>query len=135
MVFVIDASVTLAWCFEDEATPLTEALLDRVAEEGAAAPALWEYEVSNALLVAERRRRISEAQAARLVELMQQLPVAVDRVPTPMPTLLAVARQHDLSTYDAAYLAMAERRGLPLATLDTRLRAAAGRGGVATPLG
>lgn len=135
MVFVIDASVTLAWCFEDEATPLTEALLDRVAEEGAAAPALWEYEVSNALLVAERRRRISEAQAARLVELVQQLPVAVDRVPTPMPTLLAVARQHDLSTYDAAYLAMAERRGLPLATLDTRLRAAADRGGVATPLG
>lgn len=130
MPFVIDASITMAWCFEDEATTATDTVLDRLADEEAFAPALWVLEVANVLLVAERRRRMTEAQASRFVEVLAQLPVRVDAT-APEPTaLLAAARRHRLSAYDAAYLTLAERLGLPLATLDTGLAEAAQSAGV-----
>ncbi len=129
MPFVVDASVTMAWCFEDEATPETEALLDRLQEDAATVPSLWELEVVNVLLVAERRNRLGEAQSARFLSLLGQLPISVDTV-SDVGAVLAAGRRHNLSAYDAAYLVLAEREGLALATLDASLAAAADSAGV-----
>lgn len=130
MTFVVDTSVTVAWCFEDESTPATEAILDRLATENALVPALWALEVSNVLLVAERRRRITEAQAVRFIALLRELPIDVDVAPPDLTAILATGCRHNLTAYDAAYLILAEREGLPLATLDRGLREAARAAGV-----
>ena len=131
MPFVVDASVALAWCFEDEATPQTEAVLDRLSHDTAVVPSLWELEVSNVLLAGERRDRLTESQSARFVALLAQLPILVDTASVDVGAVLAAGRQHVLTAYDAAYLVLAEREGVPLATLDARLRAAAQAVGVA----
>jgi len=128
--FVLDASVTLAWCFEDETTPETDALLNRLAEDAAITPTLWELEVVNVLLLAERRGLITESQAARFVSLLTQLPIHVDSAGADMGAVLAAGRHHGLTGYDAAYLVLAEREGIPLATLDAKVRAAAQAAGV-----
>ncbi len=130
MPFVLDASVALAWCFVDETTAETEAILDRLADDAAIVPPLWEFEVANALLVAERRGRLSEFQTARFVELLARLPIHVDMTSSDMAKLLALGRQHELSAYDSSYLVLAERDGIPLATRDERHRSAATRAGV-----
>lgn len=130
MPFVVDASVTLAWCFEDEASPQTEAILDLLSDDTAVVPSLWELEVSNVLLFGERRRRLTESQTARFVALLGQLPILVDSASVDMEAVLAVGRHHALTAYDAAYLVLAEREGVPLATLDVRLRNAARAVGV-----
>ena len=128
--FVLDASVTLAWCFEDEATPGTDGVLERLAEDAAIAPSLWELEVVNVLLLAERRGRITESQTARFVALLTQLPIHVDSAGPDMEAVLATGRHHGLTAYDAAYLVLAEREGIPRATLDAKLGAAAQVAGV-----
>lgn len=130
MPFVVDASVTLAWCFEDEASPQTETILDMLSDDTAVVPSLWELEVSNVLLLGERRRRLTESQTARFVALLGQLPILVDSAIVNMEAVLAVGRHHALTAYDAAYLVLAEREGIPLATLDTKLRNAARAVGV-----
>ena len=130
MPFVVDASLTLSWCFEDEATTETEAILDRLAEDTAVVPALWELEVANVLLLGERRKRLTEAQSARFMTLLQQLPILVDAARVDMTSVLAAGRRHGLTAYDAAYLVLAEHEGLPLATSDAKLRAAAETVGV-----
>ena len=129
-VFVMDTSVAMAWCFEDEATESTDAVLDRLRGDEAAVPAIWPLEVANVLLVAERRDRISEAQVSRFLELLTQLPIEVDDVPLDLAGIVAAGRRHELSSYDASYLVLAERLGAPLATLDRRLAKAADRAGV-----
>jgi predicted nucleic acid-binding protein len=129
-VFVIDASVTMAWCFADEATSGTEAVLDQFTGDEAVVPAVWPLEVANVLLVAERRLRLTEAQASRFLDLLQQLPISVDGAPTDLAAVIAAGRRHELSSYDASYLVLAERTGAPLATLDRRLADAATRAGV-----
>jgi predicted nucleic acid-binding protein len=129
-VFVVDASVTMAWCFEDEATAATDVILDRLTGEDAVVPSIWPLEIANVLLVAERRGRVSEAQASRFVELLAALPIEVDDVAPDLSAVLAAGRQHQLSAYDAAYLVLAERLGAPLATLDQRLVAVAEQAGV-----
>lgn len=131
MPFVVDASVTLAWWFEDEATPQTEAILDRLSDDTAVVPALWELEVSNVLLSGERRGRLTESQSARFVALLAQMPILVDTASVDMGAVLAAGRHHALAAYDAAYLVLAQREGVPLATLDSKLRAAAQAVGVA----
>ena len=130
MPFVVDASVTLAWCFEDEATSQTEAILDRLSDDTAIVPALWELEASNVLLLAERRSRLTESQSARFVALLGQLPIHVDSASVDMGAVLATGRRHALTAYDAAYLVLAEREGVALATVDTKLRSAAQAVGV-----
>ncbi len=120
----------MSWCFEDEATPKSDALLDRVVNDSALVPALWRLEVSNVLLAAERRSRISEAQATRFIALLGQLPITVDSDGASMSELLTVGRAHGLSAYDTEYLALAAKRGLPLATTDMQLRAACKSAGV-----
>ena len=125
MGFVIDASVTLTWCFADERTPATESLLDRVAEERVVAPALWISETTNALLSAIRRGRVTPDHASQLQSLLTDLPIEIDTAPSDRRALLEMARRHALSAYDATYLLLAQRTALPLATLDSRLREAA----------
>jgi predicted nucleic acid-binding protein len=129
-VFVIDTSIAMAWCFEDEATEATDAVLDRLRDEEAAVPAIWPLEVANVLLVAERRGRLSEAQVSRFLELLTQLPIEVDDAPRDLAGIVAAGRRHDLTSYDASYLVLAERLGASLATLDQRLAKAAERAGV-----
>ena len=128
---VIDASVAMAWCFEDEANDESDAILDQVVSDGAVVPVLWTQEVANVLLVAERRWRVTEAQSAQFTTLLSQLPIVVaPEWPSPS-VLVTLARSHQLTGYDAAYLWLAETRGLPLASLDARLRAACRAAGVA----
>ena len=127
--FVIDNSVVMTWCFEDEADAYADMTLENLANAVAVVPAIWPLEVANVLLVAERRQRLHEADSVRFLALLRQLPITVDRTwqERLMKEWLAIGRAHDLSSYDAAYLELAMRHGLPLATLDHRLRAAAAR--------
>ncbi len=128
MSFVLDNSVALAWCFEDEQTPAISALLDRLVETGASAPMLWPLEALNGLLVAERRRRIDATARAAYAAFLSELPVRIDSqtVDQVWGATAVLAAQFGLTVYDAAYLELAQRRQLPLATLDKQLRVAAG---------
>jgi predicted nucleic acid-binding protein len=110
--------------------PQTEAILDRLADDTAIVPALWELEASNVLLLGERLRRLTESQSARFVALLGQLPIHVDSASVDMGAVLSIGRRHELTAYDAAYLVLAEREGVPLATLDAKLRDAAQAAGV-----
>ncbi len=132
MRFVLDCSITMAWCFADEADEYADAVLDLLLGAEALVPAVWPLEVANVLLVAERRERINEAQLARLVELLRSLPVVVDSgtLDRVMGAVLPLAREHKLSAYDASYLELAMREGIPLASRDDRLIEAAYRCGV-----
>ncbi|MBI4322393.1 MAG: type II toxin-antitoxin system VapC family toxin [Chloroflexi bacterium] len=132
MSFVVDTSVSMAWCFEDEANSFTEAVLDRLGEEEAVVPAIWTLEVANVLLVGERRGRLTQAQSVRFVQLLHALPIEVDSEASKgmSAEVLAIGRWYSLSAYDAAYLELAARLGVPLATQDTRLGQAAERMGI-----
>ena len=130
---VIDSSAALSWCFEDEASPASDALFERVRDRGAVVPGLWHLEVANVLLQAERRGRIATGDVATRLELIAELPITTDDETTARAwrEILALARAEGLTTYDAAYLELAIRRGLPLQTRDRALATAAGRCGVA----
>jgi len=130
---VVDASVALAWCFDDEASAGTETVLDIVRQSGALVPGLWHLEVANALIQAERRgRNIPGGVPARL-EYIGRLPIDIDTDTSRRAwrETLALARAEGLTTYAAAYLELALRRGLALATKDNALMAAATKSGVA----
>jgi predicted nucleic acid-binding protein len=129
---VLDASTTLAWCFEDEHSVSADKILDLMAVSEAVVPAIWPLEVANALLAGERRKRITEAEVSRRLSLVAELNIRVDEAGTSagVNELVALARSVKLSVYDAAYLWLAMREGLPLATLDSALRLAARRVGV-----
>jgi predicted nucleic acid-binding protein len=130
---VLDASVAVAWCFADESTAYTEGVLDLLAAGAEALTAsLWPFEVANALLMGERRKRISVAQVTIVLQRISLLPISIDpiRPDTAFGQILSVARQEQLTEYDAAYLELALREGLPLATLDNGLRRAARNAGI-----
>jgi len=130
---VVDSSVTLTWCFEDEHTAASLALLEQVVEHGAVAPTLWPLEVLNALVMAERRKRVDAAQRQRLTGFLRDLPIALDEETAAQAwsATVQLAERHRLTVYDAAYLELAQRRGLPLASFDSDLRGAAEAAGVA----
>lgn len=130
--FVLDCSVTMAWCFDDEATPYTNAVRDSLAEVRAAVPSLWPLEVANATIVGERRKRLDEARSKRFIVLLEALPIIVDDETgrRAFGDISHLARTYQLSAYDATYLELAIRRGLPLACLDGKLKAAAASAGV-----
>lgn len=125
--FVLDVSVTMSWCFEDEASDETWALLDRLAEETAIVPGMWSAEVANVLLVAERRRRIDRAKVRMFAAQLSALPIVVEETSASrtMGDVLAIGRETGLAVYDALYLDLALRHSLPLATTDLKMRAAA----------
>jgi predicted nucleic acid-binding protein len=125
--FVLDASVTVAWCFDDESTPAAWALLDRLRAAPAYVPVLWALEIGNILVGAERRRRITQARAVEFLGILGDLDIHVD---PDLPgrafrDILPIARESRITTYDASYLELAMRLGLPLATKDTVLARAA----------
>ena len=127
MSVVIDASTTLAWYFDDERRPSSDRLLDRVANEGAAVPAIWRYEVANGLQMAVRRERIDALYRDTALAELRLLPITIDRPGGDMiwTAVLGLADRCRLTVYDAAYLELAHRLGLPLATGDRALREAA----------
>lgn len=133
--FVLDCSVTMSWCFSDEANAYADVVLGsmQASLHGAAVvPNLWSLEVANVLLVAERRQRLTPAQTTRAITLLQALPITID-VQTAQQaflTTLALGRNYGISAYDAAYLELAMRLGLPIATVDKRLSVIASQCGV-----
>ena len=132
MSVVIDASIAVAWCFEDEATPATEAIAEQVCMVGGLVPNLWRLEVGNVLLGAERRKRLGAGQATALFRQLGQLPIITDDQTSERAwsDIAALVRLHGLTTYDAAYLELAMRSASPLATKDAALAAAAKKNAV-----
>ena len=130
MAFVADASVTAAWFLPSQSNAYTDRLLARLANESVSVPCLWPFEFSNVLTALERRKKLSRAQVAGIVERLAPLPLAVDSVAPATTRLLELAREFGLSAYDAGYLELALRLGIPLASRDGPLRAAAERAGV-----
>ena len=124
MSIVLDSSVSLSWCFADELTDVTDALLEAVTSSGASAPSIWPLEVLNGLAMAERRGRIDAPKRQRLAGFLRDLPVVIDDETASLAwTVTAqLAARFRLTLYDAAYLELAQRRGLPLASLDQELR-------------
>jgi len=129
---VIDSSITLAWFFEDERSAAADAVLHQVTESGAVAPAHWRLEVANALQIAVRRKRITAAFRDASIADLRSLEIAIDPETDHQAwtATLRLAERYRLTLYDAAYLELARRRGLPLATLDQELRAAGSALGV-----
>jgi len=125
--FVIDNSVVMSWCFKDETSKYTDTVLDYLENTTAYVPAIWPLEVSNVLLVAERRKRLNQADSSRFISLLFELPIIVEpESPERMLSeILALAREYKLSSYDAAYLDLAMRKGLPIATTDKNIISAA----------
>lgn len=129
-VFVLDASMVLAWALEDERQAgAVDTLVRLKTGDEALVPALWWFEVRNALVSNERRGRLGEADTAIMLRELARLPVSIDRSPEEA-SVLALARRHRLTVFDAAYLELAQREGLPLASLDSALQGAAAASGV-----
>ena len=128
--FIVDASISAAWFLPDEATKQTEAMLHATATHEVWVPALWLLEVGNLLLSAQRRTRRTADKRRELAAAATALRIKVDREPVAIRALDDIAARHGLTAYDAAYLELALRRGLPLGTLDGALIAAMGKAGV-----
>ena len=135
--FVVDNSVVMSWCFKDETNQYADAVLDYLLDATAFVPSVWPLEVMNVLLVAERKKRLSEADSVRFVTLLSQLPIIVEHEQSEriMKDLLAFARSNSLSSYDASYLDLSMRKGIPIATLDNRLIAVAKKADVPILMG
>lgn len=129
---ILDCSVAMSWCFEDEATPEGDQLLAQIGKEGAWVPNLWHLEVSNVLLQATKRKRITISQRSAILDLLSQLPIETDQRThrRAFREGLMLAEQYGLSLYDASYLELALRKALPLASHDRSLIDAAERAGV-----
>jgi predicted nucleic acid-binding protein len=135
MEIVLDSSVALAWVLPDETSSRADRLLAKASRESVFwVPALWWYEVANALTAAQRRRRLTEADRARAIELYGTLPVRTDAAldAHALWRFQVLAEEHGLSAYDAAYMELAQRKGLRFATFDGRLATAARRAGIRT---
>jgi predicted nucleic acid-binding protein len=132
-VLVLDASVTVSWCFPERRTDFTTRVLREIADGFAVVPGLWSLEVANALVVAERKGYLKASQVEAFLRDLEELPKQVEnpRSEQVFGRTLELARAHKLSAYDACYLELAERMGLPLATLDSELVKAAKKAGVA----
>ncbi len=131
--FILDCSVTMAWYFKDEANAYAKAVRRSLSRVDAVVPGLWPLEVANILVRGERRQRSTEAEASKWLRYLEMLPIRVDdeTAVRAWSDILHIARSYDLSAYDASYLELAIRLGLPLASLDDKLKATAASGGVA----
>ncbi|NJM23232.1 MAG: type II toxin-antitoxin system VapC family toxin [Richelia sp. SM1_7_0] len=133
MQFVLDCSVAISWCLVDENNDYADGILAMMPDSEAFVPLIWSLEIANVLLVAERRNRITTEQSSEAIALLQSLLIQVDMATDAfaLGAILELGRREALASYDAAYLELAMRLGLPLATTDTRLAEAATRCGVA----
>jgi predicted nucleic acid-binding protein len=125
--FVLDCSVTMAWCFDDEATPYTDGVRDSLAQKRAVVPSIWPLEAASATISGERRKRLDEARSHRFFVLLEALPIVVDEETSKraFADVVQLARTYRLSAYEAADLEPAIRRGLPLACNEGKLKTAA----------
>lgn len=130
MALVLDCSIALSWFFPDERTAFTDAALDLAAREECWVPAIWRLEFPNALLAAERRRRLTREERLQVLEEASRLKLKVDTAVHDMRAISDLAGNHGLSTYDAAYLELAARQAAALVTLDRSLAAAGTQAGV-----
>ncbi len=123
MEFVIDNSIVMSWCFKDEINSYADFILDSMESHSAIVPSIWPLEVGNVLLVAERKKRLTEADSSRFLDLLSDLPILVEQEsPGQMvKEIFALARSLDLSSYDASYLDLAMKKGLSIASLDKNL--------------
>lgn len=125
--FVIDCSITMAWCFEDEGNEYSDTILENLKDATAIVPTIWSLEVANVLLLSKKHKRITEVQSASFIDALSALPIVVDPSTTSraMHSIFALAGQSELTIYDASYLELAIREGIPLLTLDKELIKAA----------
>ena len=130
MALVLDSSICLSWFFPDERTNFTDTALDVAANEECWVPSLWRLEFSNALLVAERRRRLTRAERLQMLDEASRLRLRVDAHVHDLRQISSLASQHGLSAYDSAYLELAMRLGVPMITLDKDLAAAGATAGL-----
>lgn len=132
MNLVLDCSIAMAWCFEDEATEFTDSVLDLLGEGSAKVPSIWPLEVANVLAISERKGRTNQAKITQFLQLLGDLPITVDAKTgeKAFTDVLTLARTNRITSYDAAYLELALREGLPLATLDGGLKRVAENLGV-----
>ena len=130
--FVLDGSLALAWYFKNEAVAYADAVATSFRKSRALVPVIWPLEIANAVLMGERRKRSTEAQAVKWFSYLSSLPIVVDETTNDhaWSEVLTLGRAHHLSAYDASYLELALRRGLPVASLDEKLKAAASALGV-----
>lgn len=130
MPFVLDNSVVSGWYLANQTTAYTDAIAERLERDRARVPSIWELELVNVLRTACIRQRMAAERAQRVVSQIRSLPIEVDREPVPCSELLALSLRFGLSSYDAAYLELALRGQVPIATQDEALRAAALAAGV-----
>ncbi len=129
---VLDASLTLSWALPDEASPYGDRVLDAVAASGALVPGLWAHEIANGLLMAQKRGRLARGQRLAFVEQLLNLAIKVESptARTVLDSQAGLAERFGLTAYDAAYVDLALRHGLPLATQDKAMKRAAIKAGV-----
>lgn len=130
MPFVLHNSLVSGWYLENQSTRYAEAIAERLQADRALTPPIWELELVNVLRTACVRQRMTAEAAQRIIAQLRSLPIEVDREPVPCSELLALALRFGLSSYDAAYLELALRCQLPVATQDEALRSAALAAGV-----
>ena len=126
MPFVLDSSVALAWVLPDESNPSIDRLCDRLTDDIAVVPPVWPLEIGNVLQVAVKRGRLNSKDMGRVIKELRALPIEIDATSTErsFEETLALAQKYDLTTYDASYVELAQRRDVPMATLDHKLRKA-----------
>lgn len=125
--FVLDCSVTMTWCFEDEKNDFSDEILERLKNEKAIVPSIWSLEVANVLLLSKKRKRISEIEVSTFIDDISQLPIIVEQSTANRAkhSIFVLADEMDLTIYDATYLELAIREKIPLYTLDKQLIKAA----------
>ncbi len=129
VAYVLDASIAACWCFRDEEHPLADAARDLLESQRAVVPLHWWFEIRNVILLSERRRRVTEQEAAHFLGRLERLPIDLAGLPNPTAVLM-LARRQRLTFCDAAYLELAQRARMALATLDQELARAATAEGV-----
>ena len=132
MAFVVDTSAVIAWFIKDQATAYTNRLRERARREALHAPAVLPLEIVNAVWQLQKRRRLSAHQVDEIIAKATRLKISIHAEAVPMQSMLGVARRHDLAAYDASFIELAQRLGLPLAAKDEVLLTAARRAGVPT---
>lgn len=130
--FVLDCSVTMAWCFDDETTDYSEAVLDSLRSKSALVPVIWPLEVTNVLLMAMKRRRLTPVKAAGFLDRLNDLPIklANSKPLSAMMSIFELGHEQKLTSYDAAYLDLALAHNIPVATMDRDLIKAAKAAGI-----
>jgi predicted nucleic acid-binding protein len=123
-MFVLDCSVALAWCLPDEQSDYAAQTLDLLLDQQAIVPSLWHLEVINVLLMAQRRNRLEKNKISNILQTLSHLNISTDKkhIEINEPNFISFAVKHQITSYDAAYLYLARRENIPLATLDKKMK-------------